>query len=163
MRLMYRYKLNENAKQDEMKIADFHITKHWKMVYSKPLKLDPFIRTKENPDGIVDYEKLNIDDNNRIVESSYRLFVEDITMYTREELSILSRQALKQIADPYKIDCGKYNDVFIIRKILEKQTEYQELQKRIREEKEEKENEQKRLSEIAKQISKTGEDLEFIC
>jgi len=127
MRIMYRYKLNENAKQNEQMIADFKLDKSWKCVYNKQEKLEYFIRTKKNPQGIIDYEELDVDQGNIVVKSSYETFTKKVKKYTRDQLGLMTRPELVKIAeDLYQMNTFGWNEMFLIKRILDEQTKYEE-------------------------------------
>ena len=128
MRIMFRYKLNENTKFDNQSIANVKLSKNWMCTYNKQIILEPFIRTKSNPTGIVDYEELDLDQNNKVVKSSYDIFKKKVKKYTREQLGIMTRSELVRIAeDMYELNTFGWNDTLLAKRIIEEQAKYKEV------------------------------------
>lgn len=131
--VMYRYKLNENHKDKNAVLNNVFLTKDWTVFSTENHSLSNFIRTKENPKGIVDYEEFNRITNG-VRKSSYVDFKKRFPLYTREVLASMPRKLLVDICKAYSIDVIGKKPEFLVEKIIEKQHIYKEQEEQRKEE-----------------------------
>jgi hypothetical protein len=120
----WRYRLNENEELDNKSVEGVILSKEWTKLSleSKP-QLEKYIRSKLNPNGIVDYEQV-IPEGGKIIRSSKELFEKELKMYTIEQLTLMKRPELVDVGSFYGItSINKTND-FLIKLILKAQSEY---------------------------------------
>jgi hypothetical protein len=116
----HKYVLNENTEAPNMSIEGIHVSKAPKSFFSKQHLLHKYIRTKENPKGILDYEEY-IPATGRIIFSNLKILNQDTVEVPLEELQLMGRDSLIEIAHHYNIDAiGKRDDV-LVKKIYEAQ------------------------------------------
>lgn len=119
--IYYRYKLNENSKEDSSCINSVILTRDWiDFERSMHHKLEEFIRTKANPGGKVDFEKV-IPKSNEILESSKDSFEKKEKKYKEASLLKMKRKALEDVARSWGISTGRKKDATLIKKILKAQ------------------------------------------
>lgn len=117
-----RYRLNENANGDRMAVERFTLSKkEWLVVPSLLSGLRKWVRTKENPKGILDYEKY-IPNTNEVVYSSKYYYESKPMKVSRELLLSYNRKQLCEVGYVWGI-MDNYPDKVLIQKIMEKQEE----------------------------------------
>lgn len=120
--IYYRYWLNENWTSDgdsaclkgdyfSKKPTDFR-----KPIYGA----EEYIRTKDNPKGILDFAEIDAITRKEIT-NSYEIFKTKVKEYNRDELATLSRNQLEEICINLNIDTINMRTEFLINKILDKQ------------------------------------------
>lgn len=125
-RFMHRYRLNDNAVADSIKVEGVQLTKNWRDFDRYYDVLDNYIKTKDSPYGIVDYEEYN-PFTNGVVNSSVTNFSKRLPQYKREVLATMKRPQLVEIAKTLNINPVLKRDAFLINLILEKQEKYKAL------------------------------------
>lgn len=122
-----RYFLNENYKSgDSLFLESFPISrdKEGKNSLVKPSWIKPlerYVRTKQNPKGILDWELIDITKKeNNILESSFELFKLPAENYTYDKLMGKQRPEIVKIAKSLGIpEANTKSDEFLRRRILE--------------------------------------------
>jgi len=120
--LRFRYKLNSNSQSDTMQIAGINLTKSYRDFDNKCEELNGYIRKKDRPEGVVDYQIYNVADKEAVLDSKVIFDMID-KIYTREELSIMNRTELIDVCLVYNINPVNKPDSFLAKLILQKQVE----------------------------------------
>lgn len=116
----HRYVLNENVDETNMSVEGIHLSKTPKSFFNKQTTLHKFIRTKINPKGFIDYEEY-VPANGKVIFSSLKVFNQEAKNVPLEELQMMGRDSLIEIAHYYNIDpIGKRDDM-LVKKIYEAQ------------------------------------------
>lgn len=121
-RVIYRYFLNENFKGESCSFNGLVVTKTPKDFDSKLEELDPYIRTKYNPTGMVDYQVINPYSNGSNFDSK-EIFEKDLKIYSREEIALMNRDEIITICQIYNIPVVNMRTEILAKLILEKQIE----------------------------------------
>lgn len=118
----YKYRLNENSEHESLCLETVNLIKNeWtKPMLNKVDKLDKHIRTKVNPEGIVDFQKY-IPADGKILKDSYAEFTRELDNYTMEQLLVKKRPELNYIAESYGIDPVNKSNQFLTKLIVEAQ------------------------------------------
>lgn len=122
------YKLNKNSKQftTGMFMETIPLTKDWGMGYmTERESLKRYIRTKLNPDAIIDYE-IRVPATGEVFFSSEEVFKKKVKAFSHEHLLIKERPELVQIAHTYNIDPIGKTATVLVKKILEAQSKINE-------------------------------------
>jgi hypothetical protein len=122
-----RYFLNENYKfGDSLFLESYPVSrdKEGKNALIKPTWIKPlerYVRTKQNPKGILDWELIDITKKeNNVLESSLDLFKLPLENYTYDKLMGKQRHEIVKIAKSLGIpEANIKSDEFLRRKILE--------------------------------------------
>jgi hypothetical protein len=117
---MFRYKLNENVLDATAMINNIYLTKKWTVFPEECVNLKNYIRTKDVPTGIVDFEEFDRF-NQGIKVSSYIDFKKQFPQYTRDILASMKRDQIVEICKAYNITVVNKRNEFLINIILEKQ------------------------------------------
>lgn len=127
----WRYRLNENEPLDNKSVEGVILTKEWTRLSleSKP-QLEKHIRSKINPNGIIDYEQV-IPEGGKVIRSSKELFERELKTYTIEQLSLMKRPELNDVASLYGISSVNKTNDFLIKLILQSQLKMQGNQEEI--------------------------------
>jgi hypothetical protein len=128
-KIKYMYKLNENCNDMDSRICVNGITLNkgsWtSFEKSKNKELRAYIKSFENPKGIVDeyvhdpLVELYIKENSDDIK-----FVHRKKVYSREVLTTFSRKELEEIAKEYLINPKEKVNNFLINCIITEQTKY---------------------------------------
>jgi hypothetical protein len=129
----YRYKLNENSDTDSKMISKIEVSKKWTIFPNEIKEFKQFIRTKDRPTGILDYEQFN-----RYTEGIHKSSIVEYStrfpMYTRDTLASMPRKQLVEICNAYNISTVNRRPDFLINQILIKQEVFRIEDERIQEE-----------------------------
>ena len=127
IRFYYRYKLNENSESESKMIRQNELSKKWTIFPNEVKEFKDFIRTKDRPTGIIDYEMFD-----RFTEAVHKSSIVDFNkrfpMYSREILASMPRTQLVSICNAYNISTVNKRPDFLINQILTKQDVYREEQ-----------------------------------
>ena len=124
-RLLYRYRLNENAGVKSKQVGGVSLsTSAWVDLSNKREDLSCFVRTKSNPEGFLDFQIYDVTSKIPAFDSK-DIADREIKIYTREELSIMTRNELIELAQVYNIDPVNKTDVFLCRLILAQQSNHE--------------------------------------
>lgn len=118
-RIQYQYRLNESIKEDAMQIAGVNLTKEWANFNYNNDTLTPFIKTLNNPNGLIDYQKIDADSYEVMYKSIPK--IADLPIYTKQALFLMSRIELCNICREYGIVTVNRVNEFLIKEILERQ------------------------------------------
>jgi hypothetical protein len=99
----HRYKLNNNAKADSMSLNGVHLKKTWKVFTSSQSVLDKSVRTKMNPDGILDYQKF-IPATGVVTYDSLAYYRETAPSFRMEDMALKGYKELAEIARAFGLD-----------------------------------------------------------
>jgi len=121
----YKYKLNENFKErgDQISIAGLILEKDkWNFFNGRQRNLEVYIRTKKNPNGILDFQEVHKIKGEIVsdTEKNYNFIPEH---YTRDALCCMKRSELLEICDAYMIDSVNKVDKYLIQRIIDIQNE----------------------------------------
>ncbi len=122
-KIIYRYRLNKNSKFDTITLEGVSLGKEsWRCRNFKVTALDRHIRTRSNPEGMVDYERYErgtgkVIESNLYVETDFK----DIQTYDPAELQYMDREEIVKIANQHGIPTIHQRSNFLIKKILEAQ------------------------------------------
>lgn len=116
----HRYVLNENVQESTMSVEGIHISKTPKSFFNKQNLLHKYIRTKVNPKGFIDYEEY-VPSNGKVIFSSLKVFNQEAKDVPLEELQMMGRDSLIEIAHYYNIDPVGKRDDMLVKKIYEAQ------------------------------------------
>jgi len=144
IRFYFRYKLNENSDSDSKMIRQNELSKKWTVFPYEVKEFKDFIRTKDRPTGIIDFEQFDRF-TEAVQKSSAVDFHKKFPMYTRETLSSMPRKELVEICAAYNISTVNKRPDFLINQILTKQEIYREEQEQR--EKEEKKQLMEKIAE----------------
>ena len=126
-RLYYRYILNENSARDSVVLHKIPLTKeHWYRTNVPLDVLQPYVRTKANPKGFIDFESFAPSKSNQVVKSSKEIFETEPPKHTRDELGTMTRDELVKLAELWNIDYSRKKASFLRKAIVAKQREYLE-------------------------------------
>lgn len=122
-----RYFLNDNYRSgDSLFLESFPISreKEGKNSFMKPTWIKPlerYVRTKQNPKGILDWELIDITKkSDNVLEASYELFKLPVESYTFDKLMGKRREEIVKIAKSLGIpESHTKSDEFLRRRILE--------------------------------------------
>jgi hypothetical protein len=121
--IWYRYKLNENSDSESQFLNTIFVYKQSRD-YTKPVKeLEPFIRTKENPKGVVDFQEFE-KTSRKILNDSEQNYYDVLPIGSKEFYSTLSRKELYKYCAHYNLDTVNNSTKFLIDKIIDKQHLY---------------------------------------
>lgn len=127
--LHYRYRLNTNSDLDNITLEGISLNKeNWAVRKNPYKKVEKHIRTKSNPNGVVDYEEY-YPTSGKIIYSSKYIFDTTPKIYTRDELGAMLREELVGLARLWEIDPKSKKDQFLRETIVKKQKEHIEKQK----------------------------------
>lgn len=141
-KIVFKYKLNENCVGETKGFGKQIISRKGTFYNEFQQELWPFVRTKDNPKGEIDYEE--IDTNTQgILHSSYVNFKKRFPKYELKTLASMTRSQITDICLAYSIVSINRSTEFLINLILEKQDLYAVQAEQIKQK-----NEDKRLEEI---------------
>lgn len=121
IQIFYRYRINPEVEIESMQIAGIDMNKGWKDFDRIQDVLTPFIRTKENPDAYLDFETYK--PLTKEVLNNSQDYTKISEIYTRNELLLMDRKQLVEVAKSYNIDpVNKVND-FLLKLIYKAQEE----------------------------------------
>lgn len=119
----HRYKLNENSKVDRASVNGVILTKTWSPGSMNPKsELSPFIMTRENPTGTVDYE-IFLPHTKEVLYNNREAMERNVPIYQIPELLVKKREDLVYIAEYYGIPVVNKSNQFLISLISKKQEE----------------------------------------
>jgi len=150
-KMIYQYKIADSVKDDAMQVSGINLRREWTPFTSIQTNLIPFIKTLHNPNGILDYSKKNMESNEVIYKSIPNM--EDLTIYSKQDLFIMNRQELCEICKAYTIITQNKRNERLIREILESQAKYS-TNKQIQDD-----NIQPSISEILDSLSTVDKEL----
>lgn len=145
MQILYKYRLNEKCKESSRQIVGINLSKNWISYGYKYEQLTPFIRTKFNEDGIVDFEEYDVE-SKQVFNSSITDYEKEVEIHSREALSTMVRKELIPIAKSLQINPVNKSDIFLVREIIKRQSEYIEGKKQY--------EERLRLEKLSEELSK---------
>jgi hypothetical protein len=119
-RIQYQYRLNESIKEEAMQIAGVNLTKEWSNFNYNNETLTPFIKTINNPGGLIDYQKVDADSYEVMFKSVPKIV--DLPIYTKQALFLMSRKELCDICKEYGIVTVNRVNEFLIKEIIERQS-----------------------------------------
>lgn len=125
--IRFRYRLNENFKEDQStkQIEGITLKKDlWVIFPQKMMILSKYIKTIENKEGVLDYEEFNQVSGeiyNSSVNNYQKLKEGKIPNYTRAILATMKRPQLTQICDLMDVETIHMNNSVLVNRILEKQ------------------------------------------
>jgi len=121
-RMIHQYKIIDSSKDNFMQIANINLRKEWTPFTTIQQALIPFIKTISNPNGLLDYNKKNMESN----EVVYRSIpdIENLSIYSKQDLFIMTRQELCEICKAYTIITQNKRNERLIKEILESQAKY---------------------------------------
>ena len=121
MAIIYKYRLNENSMADQSQIAGINLNKEWKKFDREQRDLIPFIKTRFNESGMLDYEVEDLHTKQKYESSVEESEKPDI--FSVHELNFMDRVDLVKVAKYYGIDPrNKVND-FLAKLIYKAQNE----------------------------------------
>lgn len=119
----WRYKLNENEPLQSKSVEGVILSKEWtKLSMDRKPQLEKHFRSRLNPNGIIDYEQV-IPEGGVILRSSKELFEKELKIYKIEELTLMKRLELTDVANQYGITSVNKTNDFLIKLILKAQNE----------------------------------------
>lgn len=128
MSKQYQYKLNENAVNsnkepiESMQLCELPLKNNaWLSHHSRLNTLDPYIRTKNNTAGILDYREFRTEDESVVYDSKDAFNEVPDRIYSFEELSLLERIDLVKIARVYNIPLSGKTNRRLMKEILDMQ------------------------------------------
>lgn len=117
----HRYKLNENSKSDRASVNGVILTKTWTAGSMNPKQeLSPFVMTRENPQGTIDYE-IFLPHTKEILYNNREAMERKVPIYQIAELLVKKREDLVYIAEYYGISVVNKSNQFLISLISQKQ------------------------------------------
>lgn len=127
----YRYKLNENSKSESQFLKGHYVYKQWKD-FTEPLTaLESFIRTKENPKGVVDFQEFE-KISRKVLNDSKENYYEVLEVGTKEFYSTLSRKEIYKYCKHYNLNTVNQSTDFLINQIIDKQHIYVDINKELK-------------------------------
>lgn len=119
----WRYKLNENEPLESKSVEGVNLTKDWtKLSMERKSQLEKHFRSRLNPNGIIDYEQI-VPEGGKIIRSSKDMFEKELKIYTIEQLTLMKRPEIADIANQYGITSVNKTNDFLIKLILKAQNE----------------------------------------
>lgn len=125
--VQYKYRLNSNWKDsDSLKLEGVELTREWIFFSKKKDSISHHVKTKLNPNGIVDYEEVN-PYTQGVYRSSVSEFDKKLPIYTKDMLDVMKRDDLVEISRVYSIDPVRKTNDFLIKLIIDAQKQLQEI------------------------------------
>lgn len=121
----YKYKLNDNYKGDTWCIDGVHLSKKWSdPTLNKIPCFENHLKTKLNPDGVIDSEYFDGKTNKPIISSDSKFSERIEKFFSMEELSAMTRKELEESASLFNVPTLSQRDPILIKAILKAQNEY---------------------------------------
>jgi len=128
-RIIFRYKLNENANPKEITLERHKMTTSWRDFSTKVNEFNPYVKTDQNPKGILDYEEY--DERTKVVlNKPSEGKGPDRLDYERAELATYDRQELEAIAKTFIIDHRHQRSEHLVDLIMKEQAKRVELKEK---------------------------------
>lgn len=125
----YRYRIFEDTEHSTISIDNIKLSKAmWHTSPHKLEKLDKWVRSLNNPSGIVEYEEIDRYTNSITYKPPMG---PPEKFYTRDELFVMSRDELCEIAGTMCIPTINIKNDSLIRLILNNQTRFQNSQSAV--------------------------------
>jgi hypothetical protein len=118
--IYYRYRLSDNVEKDTMNVNGKNLNHSWMTIGHEIPELHMYIRTKDNPENIIDFESFDRI-TQAIIKSSWVDFKKFFPYYSRETLASMPRKQLEIICNSYNIPTANLRNEFLINKLLQKQ------------------------------------------
>lgn len=133
-RPIYYYKLNENYNGPLPAMFEgINLTKVWTGFDRKQDRLNHYLRTYRNVNGILD---LKIEDMNKKQYTNTETdYTKQRILYTRDVLCTYRRKNLEEIARNWGLETKNKRDPFLIDEIVKEQEKYSEFQENAKKEK----------------------------
>lgn len=122
-KIFYRYKLVSDYPENSISFKGIHLNKTYKDFSSLQGTLMSDIRTKQNPEGIIDYVMYDAN-SKEVIFDSFQYFNAEPKKYTYEEFCHMSRKALEGISNVYGLPTKNAVNAILIKRIIKEQDMY---------------------------------------
>ena len=122
-KIFYRYKLVSDYPENGISFKGIHLNKTYKDFSSLQAILMPEVRTKQNPEGIIDYTMYD-SISKEVLFDSFHYFNAEPKKNGYEALCHMSRKEIEELANIYGLPTKNAVNSILIKRILKEQDMY---------------------------------------
>ncbi|HPJ86584.1 MAG TPA: hypothetical protein PLU55_00560 [Candidatus Pacearchaeota archaeon] len=122
--IFHRYRLTTDYKENFICLNRENLSKDFIDFHNERKDFENYIRTKKNPEGILDYVKLDRISNNKEYDSFYYYVKEPEKYYSYQELCNMNRKELETISYIYGLPTIMVVNSIMIKNIMKEQEEW---------------------------------------